>query len=157
LPLRKWFLAIYLIATSGKGISSVQLAKHIGVTQKTAWFMLHRIREAAKQDSKKLSGTVEADETYVGGNAKNMHAKRRRQVITGRGGLNKIPVFGLKTRAGKIRAEVIESASMQILHNRVAMCAKLAFLEPDFGKMFHTSLLITEIISEFSQCFEFEI
>ena len=71
ISLRKWFIAIYLLTTCRKGISSVQLAKQVGVTQKTAWFMDHRIRKAMKQGRGQLFGIVEADETYVGGKAKN--------------------------------------------------------------------------------------
>ncbi|SRR5579883_2338689 len=73
IPLRKWFIAIYLLTTCRKGISSVQLAKQVGVTQKTAWFMDHRIRKAMKQGRGQLFGTIEADETYVGGKEKNKH------------------------------------------------------------------------------------
>lgn len=70
LPLRKWFIAIYLLSTTSKGISSVQLAKHVGVTQKTGWFMDHRLREAIKANKGKLFGEVEVDETYIGGKVK---------------------------------------------------------------------------------------
>jgi transposase-like protein len=119
LPLRKWFIAIYLLTNTGKGISSIQLAKHLGVTQKTAWFMAHRIREGNQQPKHKLTGTVEADETYIGGKAKNMHAKRRRRVITGTGTSNKIPIFGIKTRDGKVRAKVINQVDASTLHRAV--------------------------------------
>jgi transposase-like protein len=116
LPLRKWFTAIYLLSTTSKGMSSVQLAKHVGVTQKTAWFMAHRIRAAHHQKTEKLTGTIEADECYLGGKAKNMHAKKRREVITGTGGINKVPVFGIKTRDGEIRAIVVENTDSSTLH-----------------------------------------
>ena len=76
-PLRKWFTAIFLITTSKKGISSVQLARQLGVTQKTAWFMDHRIREAYKQEENVFSGTVEVDEAYIGGKEKNSQVSRR--------------------------------------------------------------------------------
>jgi transposase-like protein len=69
LPLQKWFIAIYLLTTRTKGISSIQLAKDVGVSQKTGWFIDHRIREALKQNNGKLFGTVEVDETYTGGKA----------------------------------------------------------------------------------------
>ena len=116
LSLRKWFVALYLLSTSGKGISSYQLAKQINVTQKTAWFMVHRIRSSMKQNKGQLLGTIEADETYIGGKAKNMHAKRRRQVITGTGGINKIPVFGVKQRDGEVRATVVKETGSTTLH-----------------------------------------
>ncbi|MGA2868765.1 MAG: IS1595 family transposase, partial [Verrucomicrobiota bacterium] len=108
----------YLLGTTSKGISSIQLSKHIGVTQKTAWFMAHRLRSAKKQSDDKLSGVIEADETYIGGKARNMHAKRRRELFQGRdrGTVNKVPVLGMKTREGKIRATVIKEVSSLEIH-----------------------------------------
>ena len=97
---RDWAIAIYLVTTSLKGVSSMKLHRDLGVTQKTAWFMLHRIREAwADQQAEPFDGPVEADETYVGGKAKNMHAKRRCEHIRGRGPAGKIAVVGVKDRA----------------------------------------------------------
>lgn len=95
LPLRKWFFAMFIITAHKKGISSVQLAKDVDVTQKTAWFMLHRIRYAmtTKDFTKPLDGIVEADETYIGGKKKG--GKR------GRGSENKTPVFGILDRDDK--------------------------------------------------------
>lgn len=116
LPIQKWYIAIYLLSTSGKGISSVQLAKQVGITQKTAWFIDHRVRAAMKQNKGQLFGTMEADETYMGGLSKNMHAKKRREKITGTGGTNKTPVFGIKERGGEVRARVIETADSATLH-----------------------------------------
>lgn len=79
LPLQKWLLAMYMMTTARKGISSVQMAKELGTTQKTAWFLAQRIRETwmSNGDDDKLEGTVEVDETYIGGKAKGMHAKDR--------------------------------------------------------------------------------
>src|SRR5208282_2582948 len=96
LPLRKWFIAIYLLSTTSKGISSVQLAKHIGVTQKTGWFMDHRLRKAMKQNGGQLFGTVEADETFIGGKEKNKHRSKQRRI--GHGPVGKTPIFGVKQR-----------------------------------------------------------
>ena len=108
-PMRKWAIAIYLCLTSLKSVSSMKLHRDLGVSQKTAWFMLHRIREAwAEQLPGAFAGPVEADETFVGGRAKNMHAAKRKQ-LTGRGGADKTAVAGVKDRAtGRVRASVVE-------------------------------------------------
>jgi transposase-like protein len=119
LPLRKWFIGIYLLANSSKGISSVQLAQHAGVTQKTAWFMDHRLRSAMKQNKGKLAGTIEADETFIGGLSKNMHKKEREKKITGTGGVDKAAVFGIKERDGEVRAEVVPSVRKKELHKAI--------------------------------------
>ena len=115
LPIRKWFIAIYLLSNSSKGISSVQLAKHVGVTQKTAWFMAHRIREAHHQNKGQMTGTIEADETYVGQKAKTMHAKKKKEVITGTGGINKTVVFGMLSRDGEVRTQVVPAVNSTTL------------------------------------------
>ena len=95
LGLDKWFTAVWLIANTKNGTSSCELARAIGVTQKTAWFMLHRIRLAMRPGTfRKMTGTVESDETFIGGKAENMHAERERK-ITGRGGAGKAIVHGL--------------------------------------------------------------
>ena len=108
-PLRKWAIAIYLCLTSLKSVSSMKLHRDLKVSQKTAWFMLHRIREAwAEQLPGAFAGPVEADETFVGGRAKNMHAAKRKQ-LAGRGGADKSVVAGVKDRAtGRVRASVVE-------------------------------------------------
>lgn len=123
LPLRKWFIAIYLLTTTSKGISSVQLAKHAGVTQKTAWFMDHRIRAALKQNKGQLFGTVEVDETFIGGLEKNKHKSKR--LHRGTGGVGKTPVFGLAQRAGEIRAVVSEKVNMITAERHIATHVKI--------------------------------
>src|SRR5580658_8403365 len=102
--LKKWFIAIYLLSTTSKGISSIQLSKHVGVTQKTAWFMDHRLRSAMKQNAGQLFGTVEVDETYVGGLAKNMHAKAKKKSGISTGGKGKAIIMGMRQRNGEVRA-----------------------------------------------------
>lgn len=104
LPLRKWFMAIWMITNHPKGIASTTLAKDLKITQKTAWFVLHRLRHAARTQSfnAPLKGTVEADTTFIGGKEKNKHAKDR----TGgtQGGAGKAVVLGILERDGELRA-----------------------------------------------------
>ncbi len=114
--LDKWLVAMWLIANAKNGISSYELARSIGVTQKSAWFMLHRIRLATHDDpSDKMSGHIEADETFIGGKARNMHADRRRRITKGaHGHMGKVAVQGLLDRHGKdghsvVRAAVVKS------------------------------------------------
>lgn len=102
ISLRKWFLAIYLFSSHKKGISSLQLAKDLSITQKSAWFMLHRIREMYNDTLKeKLSGVIEADETFVGGKNKNRHADKKVKYSQGRSFKDKTPVLGLLDRVNK--------------------------------------------------------
>ena len=117
LSLRKWFTAIYLLSTTSKGISSVQLAKHVGVTQKTGWFMDHRIRKAMKENKGQLFGTVEVDETYVGGLVKAMHKDKRR--TQGTGGVGKVAVMGMLQRKGRVIAGCISNSDSPTLHGQI--------------------------------------
>lgn len=93
IPLSKWLPATWLIASAKSGISSYEIARALGVTQKTAWFMLQRIRLAMQDDGGMFGGQVEADETYIGGAARFMHKSRREKMIKGRGTIGKIAVM----------------------------------------------------------------
>lgn len=125
IPLDKWFVAIWLIANAKNGISSYELGRSLGITQKSAWHMNHRIRLAMKMGSfDKMTGEVEADETAVGGLAGNMHEARRKKVITARGAANKTIVLGILERSrgenlSRIRASVIKNANRVTLHGAI--------------------------------------
>jgi transposase-like protein len=125
LPLRKWFIATYLICESKKGMSALQLKRTLGVAYKTAWYLCHRIREAVKDaDTTLLSGFVEVDETYVGGKAKNMHKADRARKIQGRGASGKAMVLGAIERGGQVRLDSGLTASRETL--RAFIAAKIA-------------------------------
>jgi transposase-like protein len=105
IPLHKWIYAMYLLVTARKGISSLQLAKQIGVTQKSAWFMLQRLREACGNDPHELAGLVEIDEVYIGGKEDAKHTHKR--LGLGRGTIGKAAVIAGRERdSGRVRAEV---------------------------------------------------
>jgi transposase-like protein len=105
LGLDKWLPAMWLILNCKNGISSCEIARALGVTQKTAWFMLHRIRLAQQgKQGGKLAGEVEVDETFIGGKTRNMHKDKKARVITGTGGKDKTIVMGMLERGGNVRA-----------------------------------------------------
>ena len=118
--LDKWMTAMWQIVNCKNGISSYEVHRAIGVTQKTAWFMDHRIRFALGMDAgDKLSGHVEADETFIGGKARNMHLSKRRRRITGTGGKDKTPVLGILERGGKVKTTVIRNRRKKTLQPEV--------------------------------------
>ena len=126
LGLDKWFTAIWMVANCKNGVSSYEIHRAIGVTQKSAWFMLHRIRLAMQCGSlMKADGAVEADETYVGGVARNMHKAERKRKITGTGGAGKTIVMGVLQRKGtdgevsRVRTRVIANTRKATLHSEV--------------------------------------
>ena len=123
-PMRKWAIAIYLCLTSLKSVSSMKLSRDIKVKQQTAWFMLHRIRQAwVDDDDDDFDGPVEVDETYMGGERKNKsNAERRaiREAKLGRGPIDKVPVVGIKDReTNEVRAEVVHRVNGEILQGFV--------------------------------------
>jgi transposase-like protein len=129
-PLHKWVYAMYLLVTARKGISSMQLAKEIGITQKSAWFVLHRLREACGgKDLSKLKGIIEIDETYVGGMEANKHENKK--LKAGRGPVGKTPVLGMRERGGRTVAMPISGTDAKTIQ-----AAILQHVEP--GSTIHT-------------------
>lgn len=120
IPLTKWFLATYILAVHSKGISSLQLANWLNVTQKTAWFLNHRIREMLTEKAPELlDGIVEVDETYVGGSDRNRHAHKK-------GTKEKAMVLGAVARKGKVKTKVIPEATTENINKTIK-----EFIQPD--------------------------
>jgi len=119
LGLDKWLPAMWLIANCKNGISSWEVHRALGVTQKTAWFMMHRVRLAMQESGGMLSGEVEIDETFIGGKARNMHAAKRREKIHGRGPGDKAIAFGMVERGGRVRASAALSRQAEDLQPEI--------------------------------------
>lgn len=117
--LDKWLSAIWLIVSAKNGISSYEIHRALGITQKSAWFVLHRIRKAMQTGSfTKLCGEVEVDETFIGGKARNMHASKRKHF--GSRDTGKVAVMGLLERHGEVRTIVVSNTKRRSLHGEVA-------------------------------------
>ena len=128
LGFRVWVIAIYLLGTSPKGVSSITLARHLGITQKSAWFLAHRIREEWEDSHELLVGPVEVDEAFVGGLERNKHADKK--LHAGRGTVGKMPVAGIRDEGtGEVRAAVVEGTDRRSLqgfvHEHVARGASV--------------------------------
>ena len=118
--LDKWLAAMWQIVNCKNGISSYEVHRAIGITQKSAWFLDHRIRFALGMGTgNKLSGQIEADETFIGGKARNMHRSKRARVVTGTGGKDKTAVMGILERGGKVRTTVVDNRKKKTLQGEV--------------------------------------
>jgi transposase-like protein len=118
--LDKWLTAMWMMSNCKNGVSSCEIARTIGVTQKSAWFMLHRIRRVMKTGSfMKMSGEIEVDETFIGGKARNMHTNVKARRITGTGTKDKTAVIGLLERGGEVRVAVVPSRRKSVLQAEV--------------------------------------
>jgi transposase-like protein len=119
LPLSKWLPCVWLLAGAKNGISSCEVARALGVTQKTGWFMLHRVRHAMQNGSldKPLSGEIEADETFIGGKEGNKHKSRK--LNAGRGAVGKAVVAGILERDGQVRVSHVSDTSARVLQRRI--------------------------------------
>jgi transposase-like protein len=118
--LDKWLTAMWLVTNCKNGISSYEVARDLRISQKSAWFMLHRIRLAMHDDfPDQLSGEAEADETFIGGKARNMHVSKRARRITGTGGKDKTAVMGMLERGGEVRTIIVPNRKKSALHAEV--------------------------------------
>jgi transposase-like protein len=116
IPLEQWLPTLWMIVNCKNGISSYEVSRALGVTQKSAWFMLHRLRLAVQEGSlMKLDGEVEVDETFIGGKSRNMHLDKRQEKITATGVKDKAAVLGFLRRGGEVRAEVIPNRKKKTL------------------------------------------
>lgn len=141
IPLVKWYMAIWIITTHRKGISSVQLSKEIGVTQKTAWRMGMLIRECFGVDNSdtKLEGVIEIDESFIGGKNKNRHKDKKVKKCQGRSFKDKVPVFGMLQRGGNVVAKVVGNTKAKTLRKEILKTVKVGSTiysdEWNYGKL----------------------
>jgi transposase-like protein len=121
IPLDKWLTTTWMLTNCKNGVSSYEIARDVKVTQKSAWFMLQRIRLAMQDEffGSKLGGEVEADETFIGGKSRNMHVSKRQRRITGTGGKDKTAVMGMLERGGQVRTIVVPNRKRSALQTEV--------------------------------------
>ena len=120
IPLEKWLPTVWFLVNCKNGISSYELSRALGVTQKTAWFMLHRVRLAMRSAGfGKMFGEIEVDETFIGGKARNMHEDKREEQIKGRGAVGKAAVLGFLRRGGEVSTEVVPNRRKHTLETMV--------------------------------------
>jgi transposase-like protein len=135
LGLDKWLAAVWMVFGCKNGISSHEISRDLGITQKSAWHMMHRVRFAVHTGSfDKVSGHVEVDETFIGGKSRNMHKGKRAERITGRGGNDKTAVLGILERGGKVKTSVIPNRKKRLckpksgsMSKRVPRCIPIFF------------------------------
>src|SRR2546428_12439566 len=125
--LDKWLTATWMLTNCKNGVSSYEIARDVKVTQKSAWFMLHRIRLALQDDffGSKLGGEVEVDETFIGGKARNMHVSERKRRITGTGTKDKTAVVGILERGGEVRTVVVPNSRRSALQGGIRKKSKM--------------------------------
>ena len=158
-PLHKWLYAIYLLVTARKGISSLQLAKEIGITQKSAWFVLHRLREACStpEAAEKLKGIVELDECFIGGKEANKHEHKK--LRAGRGPIGKTAVLGMRERDGRTILAPINERTLQTvtekIHNQIEVGTQLytddALMFTDLDGLFYKHESVNHSAGEYSR------